>query len=255
MDNGLRRLQKKIEGDGPAERQILLMKLVHEFDNASDFGTKYVADAASLQQQWIARVGALMKRVSISHDVAFSASRSTAVQYWTLARESMRRCMSAAIEEIKLELELDGHDDIGQVYEAGQQHSFLLNLKKIILGAESEVFVVDPYFDGKAFETFLSPLGNTCGMRILCSRYSSDVAGHITAFRSQYNSVPKLRKNKKGIHDRLVIIDRVDCWIIGGSIKDGGKKPTYIVPLQPAISPSKIAIYEDLWGKSTEVEV
>ncbi|MFQ5567533.1 MAG: hypothetical protein ACE5EU_14360 [Paracoccaceae bacterium] len=44
MENGLKRLQKRIEGDGPAERQILLMKLLYEFENAPDFGDKYIAD-------------------------------------------------------------------------------------------------------------------------------------------------------------------------------------------------------------------
>ena len=39
------RQMKKIFGDGPAERQILLMKLQHEFDTAPEFGAKFVADA------------------------------------------------------------------------------------------------------------------------------------------------------------------------------------------------------------------
>lgn len=252
MDNSLKRLQKKIEGDGPAERQILLMKLLHEFENAPDFGDKYVSDATSPPQQWIARIGALLSRVGLEYKVAFKSSRSTSVQFWNVAREPMRQQLLAAAEEIKLELELDGHQEIGQVYEAKQQYDFLRDLKEIILSAQEEVFIVDPYFDGGAFETYLGSLGNSCCIRVLCSKYSRDVAGHIDAFKAQYGVPPELRKSKD-IHDRLVILDGSDCWIVGGSIKDAGKKPTYLVPLQPGIAPTKIAIYEALWQKSQSV--
>lgn len=252
MDDALSRLQKKISGDGSAERQILLMKLLHEFENAPDFGDKYVSDASSPQQQWIARAGALMARVGFEHKLAFQSAKRTSVQYWQVAREPMRQQLLAAAEEIKLELELDGHEEIGQVYEAQQQYDFLRDLTEIILEAEDEVFIVDPYFDGGAFDTYLSGIGNSCGIRILCGKYSADVAGRIAAFKSQFGVEPELRKTKD-IHDRLVILDGSDCWIVGGSIKDAGKKPTYLVPLQPGIAPTKIGIYDALWRNSQPV--
>jgi len=225
------------------------MKLLYEFENAPNFGDKYIADANSPPQQWIARIGALLSRVGLEHKVAFQSCRSTTVQYWRVSREPLRQQLLAAAEEIKLELELDGHEYIGQVYDVQHQYDFLCDLKEIIMGAQKEVFVVDPYFDGGAFETYLGPLGNSCGIRVLCGKYSRDVAGHIDAFKAQYGVSPELRTSKD-IHDRLVILDGSDCWIVGGSIKDAGKKPTYLVPLQPGIAPTKIAIYESLWQKS-----
>ncbi|MCR9140371.1 MAG: hypothetical protein NXI27_30710 [Alphaproteobacteria bacterium] len=252
MQDGFERTLKKLQGDGPAERQILLMKLLYEFDNAPEFGTDYIADANSPQQQWIARIRALLSRVGVEYKIKFQQSRLTEIQFWTVTREPMRQQLLAAAEEIKLELELDGHEDVGQVYDAHQQYDFLRDLRDIILGAKTEVFVVDPYFDGGAFETYLGPVGNSCSIRVLCSKYSSDVAGHVDAFKGQYSTAPELRKSKD-IHDRLVILDRSDCWIVGGSIKDAGKKPTYLVPLQPSIAPTKIEIYETLWHKSQTV--
>lgn len=252
MDTNLVRLQKKLVGDGPAERQVLLLKLMHEFETAPPFGEKYVADATSAPQQWIARTGALLARVGLEYKIAFKSTRQTTIQFWSVAREPLRQLLLAAAEEIKLELELDGHDDIGQVYGLQRQYDFLRDLKEIILGAQNEVFVIDPYFDGKAFETYLGPLGDTCRIRLLCSRYSNDVAGHVAAFNAQHGVNPDLRKSSD-IHDRLVIIDGSDCWIVGGSIKDAGKKPTYLVPLQPSIAPTKVLIYEHLWQQATPV--
>lgn len=252
MSNSLERFQKQILGDGPAEKQVLLLKLMHEFDTAPHFGAKYVADADSEPQRWIARIGALLSRVSIKYRIEFESTRGTAVQYWQVIREVFRQKLLAAAEEIRLSLELDGHEEIGKVYDLQQQYDFLRDLKGIVLGARTEVFVVDPYFDGQAFETFLGPLGGGCLIRILCSRYSSDVAGHISAFSAQHKTYPELRSSRD-LHDRLVIIDGSDCWIVGGSIKDAGKKPTYLVPLQPAIAPTKIGIYEEIWRRATQV--
>lgn len=246
------RLQKKIAGDGPAERQILLMKLLHEFENAPDFGDKYIADATSPPQQWIARIGALLARVGLEYKISFKSAKHTSVQFWKVAREPMRQQLLAAAEEIKLELQLDGYEDIGHVYEAQHQYDFLRDLKEIILGAQAEVFVVDPYFDGRAFETYLGRLGNSYKIRVLCGKYSNDVAGHVGAFKAQFGVTPEIRKTKD-IHDRLVILDGSDCWIVGGSIKDAGKMPTYLVPLQPGIAPTKIGIYEALWQTSQPV--
>ncbi|KZL10691.1 hypothetical protein [Pseudovibrio sp. Ad26] len=254
MTRDLERLQKKLAGDGPAEKQVLLLKLMHEFETAPNFGEKYVADASSEPQQWIARIGALLARVGLQHKVAFQSCRNTCVQYWRVSREPFRQLLMMASEEIKLELELDGHEDIGQVYGSEQQYDFQRDLRGIIQGAQKEVFVVDPYFDGQAFDTFLSPSRGSCSIRVLCSRYSNEVAGPAKAFMSQYKVIPELKRSK-ALHDRVVIIDRTDCWVIGGSIKDAGAKPTYLLPLQPTIAQEKINIYEDLWCEAAAIHI
>ncbi len=252
MNDYLARFQKQIAGDGPAEKQVLLMKLQHEFDTAPAFGPKYVANADSEPQRWIARIGALLSRVDLAHKMDFQATRRTSVSYWSVSRESFRQKLLSAIEQIRLELELDGHEDIGTVYGPRQQYDFLRDLKDVILGAQQEVFIVDPYFDGLSFETYLAPLGSNCSIRVLCGKLAAEVAGHIRAFEAQHGIRPQLRKSRS-LHDRLVIIDGEDCWVVGGSIKDAGTKPTYLVPLQPAIAPAKVQIYEDIWQASAEV--
>lgn len=252
MADTLSRIQKKIVGDGPAERQILLMKLMHEFESAPDFGDKYISDASSPPQQWIARVGALLAKAGIEHKCEFQSAKRTSVQFWGVAREPMRQIILAAAEEIKLELELDGQEEIGKVYDAKHQYDFLRDFNEILTGAHQEIFVVDPYFDGDAFDTYLSGIVDSCNIRILGGKYSGNVAGRIEAYKAQFGKAPKLRKSKE-IHDRLVILDKTDCWIVGGSIKDAGKKPTYLVPLQPNVAPAKIEIYEALWNRAQEV--
>jgi hypothetical protein len=41
---------------------------------------------------------------------------------------------------------------------------------------------------------------------------------------------------------------------MGGSIKDAGKKATYLIPLATPITEAKYAIYNEIWDRSNEVE-
>lgn len=250
LNQQLARLRKKIEGDGPAERQVLLLKLVHEFENAPIFGDVFNGDAKSPAQQWISRVGALLSRISIQRKLEFQSINRTTGGYWKHATQSLMRAVSGAIEELKLELELDGRDQIGHVYEPSKQYDFFTDLKGIVLGAKDDIFVVDAYFDASAFDAYLSAVGNNPTVRILCSRYANDLTACVTAFTAQTGAKVEVRKSKD-IHDRVIFLDTSDCWIVGASIKDAGKKPTYLIPLAPQLSQSKLAIYENIWSQAS----
>lgn len=252
MNRGFQRTMRKLQGDGPAERQVLLLKLVHEFENAPDFGAKYIGDASAPPHRWISRVGALLSRVSIHREIEFKSTKGTSVQFWQLARESFRRTISEAVEELKLELELEGRDEIGQVYEAGKTYDFFTDLRGIVSGADQDIFIVDAYFDAAAFQAYLSNSENGLTIRILCSRYAADLASCVSAFASQTGATVAVRKTKD-IHDRVIFLDKTDCWIVGASIKDAGKKPTYLIPLVPQLSAGKLSIYENVWSQATVV--
>lgn len=248
-NRSLERLQKRIDGDGPAERQILLLKLVYEFDNSPSFGTVYQGDASSPPQLWISRVGALLSRVSMHYKISYQSTKSISTQFWSVSRESFRRTISEAIEEIKLELELDGRDEIGQVYEKGKEFDFFTDLKGIISGAERDVFIIDTYFDASAFLSYFSSADECLNVRILCGKSAADLSACIKRFESQTNAKVEVRKTRE-VHDRLVFIDASDCWIVGASIKDAGKKPTYLIPFAPQLMQKKLEIYENIWSES-----
>jgi len=51
------------------------------------------------------------------------------------------------------------------------------------------------------------------------------------------------------VHDRVLIIDARDCWVLGQSVKDAAmKKPTYLVPVD-AVS-DMMRLYEDAWKQA-----
>lgn len=253
MTDQLQRMIKKLEGDGPIEKHILLLKLTEALENAPDFGDKPVMDAASTQRQWLSKVGALLSRLSIDRKVQFKSSFTTLVQYWKPAIVQIQGQVLDAIEEIKLELELEDRSDIGSAYAPGDVYRFFADLKEVINSAESEVMIVDAYFNGEAFNAYLASANTELNIQILADRYSKDINNYIQKHASQFQTQIELRRSKE-LHDRIIFIDQDVAWIMGGSIKDAGKKATYLIPLQTPIVLAKKKIYQEIWGNSKEVE-
>jgi len=244
---------KKLEGDGPVEKQIILLKLTEALEQAPEFGVKPIMDPASLQRQWLSKVGALLSRLGLDKQVQYKASFGTLIQYWKHAIVQIQGQVLDAIEELKLELELDGRSEIGNAYEPGDVYKFFADLKSIISEAENELLIIDPYFNGEAFNAYLSEVGSSVNVRILADRYSKDIKGYVDKHTAQYGSSIEIRRSKE-LHDRIVFVDATVSWIMGGSIKDAGKKATYLIPLPTAITEAKYAIYSDIWGRANEIE-
>ncbi len=253
MTDQLKRMIKKLEGDGPIEKHILLLKLTETLENAPFFGDKPILDAASPQRQWLSKVGALLSRLSIEKKVLFNYSFNTLVQYWRPAIIQIQGQILDAIEEIKLELELEDRTDIGSAYAPGDVYRFFSDLKEVINSAESDVMIVDPYFNGEAFDAYLASASNDLNIKILADRYSKDINTYIEKHTSQFQTKIELRCSKE-LHDRIIFIDRDVAWIMGGSIKDAGKKATYLIPLQTPIVLAKKQIYQGIWNNSNGVE-
>lgn len=253
IQDQLQRTIKGLGGDGPIEKQILLLKLSEALENAPLFGEKPALDVSTPQRQWLAKVGALLTRLGLDKKVKFQASFSTLVSYWSPAIVQIKGQVADAIEELKLELELDGRGEIGNAYAPGDIYRFFADLKSIINTAETEILVVDPYFNGEAFDAYLSTTKKDVKIRILADRYSKDVHGYVQKHKMQFQTDIELRTTKE-LHDRLIFVDRDQCWIMGGSVKDAGKKATYLIPVIPPIAKAKSAIYADIWGRALCLE-
>lgn len=250
MTDQLQRMIKKLGGDGPVEKHIILLKLTEALENAPDFGDKPVLDVGTPQRQWLSTVGALLSRLDIGKEIQFRASFNTLMQYWVPVITQIKGQVADAIEEIKLELELDGRSDIGSAYAPGDVYRFFADLKAVITQAESEVMVVDPYFNGEAFDAYLSTAKPGLNIRILADYYSKDISSYVEKHKAQFETNIEIRRSKE-LHDRLVFIDDDSAWIMGGSIKDAGKKATYLIPLATQITIAKKEIYTAIWNRAT----
>ena len=253
MSDQLQRMIKKLEGDGPVEKQIILLKLTEALEHAPYFGDKPAMNPATPQRKWLSEVGAILSRLGLDKKVKFNASFSTLIQYWAPAIVQIKGQVLDAIEEIKLELELDGRSEIGNAYAPGDVYKFFADLKAVINAAEAEIMIVDPYFNGDAFDAYLSELGSELHVRILADRYSKDINSYVQKHIAQFGTKIEIRRSKE-LHDRIIFIDDESSWIMGGSIKDAGKKATYLIPLASEISVAKKEIYSDIWSRAKSME-
>jgi hypothetical protein len=244
--------QRRIVGDGPIQRHMLLIKMVDALDNAPTFSAKTNWQGNTPERAWLSQVGALLSRVSIDTKISYSTTYSMFWKYPEWSVNAIKGHLLDAIEEIKLELELDGRTDIGSAYAPGDTYRFFADLKSIVGSAQQTIFAVDPYLNGETFNAYFGACPASLTISILCERYASDVADYITRHKQQYASRIYLRKSKE-IHDRIIIVDEADCWVIGGSLKDAGRKPTYLVPVSVAITADKLRIYGEIWGGASAV--
>ena len=252
LKNQLQRMANKLKVDGPVEKHIILLRLTEALENAPDFGDEPVLDISTPQRQWLSKVGALLSRLDLEKKIRFQTSFSLLVRYWTSQINEIKGQVADAIEEIKLELELDGRSDIGSAYAPGDVYRFFADLKAVINQAESEIMVVDPYFNGEAFNAYLSNAKAGLNILILADRYSKDISNYVEKHKAQYQTNIELRRSKE-LHDRLIFIDEDSAWIMGGSIKDAGKKATYLIPLSTHITVAKKEIYTEIWNRSTSL--
>jgi hypothetical protein len=249
LKRALEKQSRGLAGPSQVEQHIILLKLSELMETIPDFSTK-PSMGVSPQRQWVAEIGALISRISIERKLNFGSAKALLSQYWTHAAGQIQGLALDVIEELKLDLELSGRADFGSAYAPGEVYKFFSDLKSIVNGAQSEIFLIDPYFDGEAFNNYLADVCSGIKVRIFASKHAQEVKVYIDKHQDQFDSNIEIKKSKK-LHDRLIIIDRTDCWITGGSVNHAGNKsPAYLIPVGTEIANDKLEIYNDIWNNA-----
>lgn len=101
----------------------------------------------------------------------------------------------------------------GQIYDA---YSLIID---IIKKAEKEIVIIDNYVNKDVLD-MLSNKKNGVKVIIKSSNKLSDL--DINKFNEQYPLLESIKSNK--YHDRFIIIDSIEIYHLGASLKDAGKK-------------------------------
>ena len=102
----------------------------------------------------------------------------------------------------------------GQVFDA---YNFVSDL---IRDAKSSIVLIDNYIDDSVLTLFRK--NQTIYVTIYTNTISKQLTLDLKKYNSQYKNIEI--KNFKDSHDRFMIIDSVDVYHIGASLKDLGKK-------------------------------
>jgi len=104
----------------------------------------------------------------------------------------------------------------GQVFDAD------VFVTKYILSAKESIVLIDNYVNITTLE-MLAKKGNGVQLKIVTSKKGNDLAqSDVKRFREQYGKLEILES--AAFHDRFLIIDDEELYLIGASLKDIGKK-------------------------------
>ena len=103
----------------------------------------------------------------------------------------------------------------GQVFDA---HSFISDL---IRSARVSIIIIDNYIDDSVL-TLFTKVSKNVNITIYTENITKQLKLDLEKYNSQYN--PIIVKKFKKSHDRFLIIDNIEIYHFGASIKDLGKK-------------------------------
>jgi hypothetical protein len=139
-----------------------------------------------------------------------------------------------------------------QAFGPGAVYDFFQALTRVISSAEKSLFLIDPYIDAEVFDGYLSSLNQPRSIRLLVAKYPDIVRVAVSKFRSQHFVEIEARRSTE-IHDRVIFVDGTECWVLGASIKDAGKRASYLAPLSSDVATVKLQMYERIWAGSSAI--
>lgn len=116
------------------------------------------------------------------------------------------------------------------------------------------VLIVDPYLDAKAYCEVVG-VAKASELRFLAATSYRDGLNIAHAKRvASGDSAVHLRYGKKGaLHDRLIILDNVEVWLVSQSLKDiAVRSPASLSKADEGLARMKVEAYAALWDDADE---
>ena len=210
--------------------------LIEQHGPNSPQGTQWLADVRAYLELADPRLAAEFRR--LSEYVALPLSSYTLGPLWTSMQATLRTTIT--------KLEAQAPRAPAKVYGPGDALDLYQDLSQVISAAGTEIFIVDPYANEELFSLYLSKVRTGVKIRVLTGSPSSAMRSLAAKFAARQGINFEARHTNQ-VHDRVIMIDGRDCWVLGQSIKDAAmKKPTYLVPVDAVSDMAKL--YEDVWA-------
>lgn len=237
----------------PAELHARLKALIHEWTAFEGRGK--VTAAAN---EWLGRAHVL---VEAGGDTAETIIFGTAVTgLGSALHDSNVQTIRASLFRALARAELKAPTvQSGAFIAAASPFDVFASLSKILAVAMADVLIVDPYIDAVALTDVAVLVPEGIPVRLLGdgAHVQVNLAPALARWRTQYSTRPVEARMTppRALHDRLVIVDRMDAWALSQSIKDFAKRtPASIERSTAEIAAMKKAAYDDdAWNAATVV--
>lgn len=136
----------------------------------------------------------------------------------------VNKVISLDDEVSKLKKDISNILPNSQIFYKGQYFESSLFIEDVVIEVNTELIIIDPYFDKKSLENFKCKKGINC---ILITSSKNQLSNALlNSFSNEY--FPIERKNSDDFHDRFLIIDNEIIYHVGTSLNYLGNK-TFII--------------------------
>jgi hypothetical protein len=228
----------------PMLPDVLLAELRSVANGVPDFSV-YRADSRP-HLVWVGRAHALITRWNALEGASFSSTAN--FLGIDLLRESNVGKLLGILHRAIADLELQYPAPADQVFGPGAVYDFFKALRDLLGSASTSVFIVDPYLDETVVDHYLTAIPGGVGIRLLCRDKYPALVPAVEKFSSQFGQAIELRSSR-ALHDRVIFVDELSCWVLGMSIRDALTKgrTTYLAPLSADLVEWKAGAYEETW--------
>ena len=229
------------------DKAVLLAQLQSLLETAPDFSA--YSPSSREYSAWLAKGHALIRRTGdgLRMEAIEFASASDSLHLTTFRDGQVAKVFNL-INRAIADLELDAPKLKGQGFDSGEVYDFFKTLLALISSATKSILIIDQYLDEQIFDKYLVGLPAGISVRLLVNAYGSRLKPAVQAFCQQHGASIDIKTSKE-LHDRIVFIDELSCWVMGQSIKDAAKnKDTYLLPLPSDIAKQKLIRYEAIWS-------
>lgn len=131
---------------------------------------------------------------------------------------------------------------------AGQSFNAIKHINSIMSEAKKSVFLIDGYIDEDVLSLFTDK-SKEVEIRILTHDLKLKVQTFAKKFNLQYGNL-HIRLSKS-THDRILIVDEYELYLLGASVKDIGLKTSILSKLETSTTIDVLKKYfDDEWDKS-----
>lgn len=210
-------------------------------------------------QQWLGRASALVEEVGDRADIVLmktmvgslgnrttqfqAAHEIVAIVHRALAKAEMRAPIAAK----------------GAFIPAGNAFDALAAISRTLSGAKRDVLLVDPYMDERALTDFARLMPEDVALRLLADEQSHkpSLRPAVERWKKQHGQKRPLVARlsaPRTLHDRLIIVDGSDVWILTQSLKDfAARSPASIVRADGDAATLKVAAYQTIWDTAASI--
>lgn len=160
----------------------------------------------------------------------------------------------------KIELEIPAEQS-GAFIPAGDAWNGYAALVRVIQSNCDKILIIDPYIVSSIFMELIPHATAKHSVRLLTAKHRERhpaLLASLQKWQETHTTTPNFIEaryaDSTDLHDRLIIVDDKEVWLISQSIKDIAKKSAAsVTKSESQIAEWKVKHYEALWKKSTPI--